>query len=80
MNVAAGGRSYQISTLVVVVEMSKARPFERAVDEVMNDFHDGKVTVKSAREVCGVALDSVTFKVAETETAQLCDRCAPRSM
>ena len=38
---------------------------------IVEDVRDGKVTVKAARDLYGVALDEVTFKVDESATARL---------
>jgi N-methylhydantoinase B len=46
-------------------------PFERSVDAVVDDVRDGKVTVKAARDLYGVALNDVTLEVDEKATARL---------
>jgi N-methylhydantoinase B len=45
--------------------------WERPVERVREDVRQGYVTLESAREAYGVALDSDTFEIDETETIRL---------
>jgi N-methylhydantoinase B/oxoprolinase/acetone carboxylase alpha subunit len=46
-------------------------PAERDPRRVLNDVIEGYVTVESARDVYGVAIDPVMLVVLEKETAEL---------
>jgi len=46
-------------------------PKERPVEQVVSDVRNEKVSAEVARNEYGVAVDPVTFKVDETETAKL---------
>jgi N-methylhydantoinase B len=46
-------------------------PFERAIEAVLDDVRDGKITVGGARKDYGVAIDPTTHVLDEAETARL---------
>jgi N-methylhydantoinase B len=49
------------------------RPFERDPKLVLNDVREGKISLDTARESYGVAVDSVTWSVDQAETTRLRD-------